>query len=97
MAHPSGDAGDANWDCHVVPPRFAAAILLASGGGSNSGCGMAFLFTWHGTLRCRHRQSGALVHRPLLPASDDIEPVVLDLPIEQLQLSFGHHLRELLP
>jgi hypothetical protein len=58
---------------------------------------MAFLLTWHGTLLCKHRPSGALVHRPLSPTSDDVEPVVLDLPTEQLQLTFGHHLRELLP
>ena len=30
VAHPAGDAGDANADCHVIPPRFDAAILLAS-------------------------------------------------------------------
>jgi hypothetical protein len=54
---------------------------------------MAFLLTWHGTLLCRHRPSGTLVHRPLLPAADDAEPVVLDMPIEQLQPGFGHHLR----
>jgi hypothetical protein len=54
---------------------------------------MAFLLTWHGTLLCRHRPSGTLVHRPLLPAADDAEPVVLDVPIEQLQPGFGHHLR----
>lgn len=58
---------------------------------------MAFLLTWHGTLLCRHRQTGALVHRALSPASDDGEPVVLDLPIEQLQPGFAHHLRATLP
>jgi hypothetical protein len=58
---------------------------------------MAFLLTWHGTLVCKLRHSGALVHRPLSPASDDVEPVVLDLPIEHLQPGFGHHLRATLP
>jgi hypothetical protein len=58
---------------------------------------MAFLFTWHGTLLYRHRQSGALLHRPPWPAADDVEPVVLDLPIEHLQPGFGHHLRKTLP
>jgi hypothetical protein len=32
-----------------------------------------------------------------LPVADDTEPVVLDLPIEQLQSGFGHHLRASLP
>ena len=58
---------------------------------------MAFLLTWHGTLLCRLRQGGGLVHRPPLPVSDDVEPVVLDLPVEQLQPGFGHHLRATLP
>jgi hypothetical protein len=58
---------------------------------------MAFLLTWHGTLLCRHRQSGALVHRPPSPASDDVVPVALDLPMEQLQPGFGHHLHATLP
>jgi hypothetical protein len=31
------------------------------------------------------------VHRPPSPATDDLEPVVLDLPIEQPQHGFGHH------
>lgn len=58
---------------------------------------MAFLLTWHGTLLCRQRQSGTLVHRPLVPSQDDVEPVVLDVPIEQLQPAFAHHLRAMLP
>ena len=58
---------------------------------------MAFLLTWHGTLLCRLRQGGGLVHRPPLPVSDDVEPVVLDLPVERLQPGFGHHLRAALP
>jgi hypothetical protein len=58
---------------------------------------MAFLLTWHGTLLCRHRESGALVHRPLSPLAGDAEPVALDLPIELMQPGFGHHLRATLP
>lgn len=58
---------------------------------------MAFLLTWHGTLLCRLRQGGGLVHRPPSPVADDVQPVVLDLPIEQLQPGFGHHLRATLP
>jgi len=59
---------------------------------------MAFLLTWHGTLLCRQRQSGALVHRPLLPAAqDDVEPIALNVPIELLQPSFSNHLRAAQP
>lgn len=58
---------------------------------------MAFLLTWHGTLLCRHRQRGDLVHRPLPVVADDAEPVVLDLPIELLQPGFSHHLCAALP
>ena len=86
-------------------PQSDSAILLARGYGSNcttggnwSGCAIAFLLlTWHGTLLCRLRQGGGLVHRPPAPVSDDVEPVVLDLPIEQLQPGFGLHLRATLP
>jgi hypothetical protein len=58
---------------------------------------MAFLLTWHGTMLYRQRQSGALVHRPLLDAGDDVDPVVLELPIERLNPGFTHHLRKTLP
>jgi hypothetical protein len=58
---------------------------------------MAFLLTWHGTLLCRHRQRGDLVHRPLPAASDDVDRVMLDLPIELLQPGFSHHLQATLP
>jgi hypothetical protein len=58
---------------------------------------MAFLLTWHGTLLCRRRQGGVLVHCPLANISDDVEPVVLDLPIEQLRADFGHHVRATMP
>ena len=58
---------------------------------------MAFLLTWHGTLLCRHRESGALVHRPMSPAAGDADPVALDLPIELLQPGFSDHLRATLP
>ena len=58
---------------------------------------MAFLLTWHGTLLCRRRQGGVLVHCPLTDISDDVEPVVLDLPIEQLRADFGHHVRATMP
>jgi hypothetical protein len=104
VAHPSGDASNSDAGCHVIPPQSDGAILLARGYGSNcttggnwSGCDMAFLLTWHGTLLCRLRQGGGLVHRPPSPVSDDVEPVVLDLPIEQLQPDFGLHLRATLP
>jgi hypothetical protein len=59
---------------------------------------MAFLLTWHGTLLCRHRHSGALIHRPLLPAvQDDAEPVTLDVAIQLLQPGFSDHVRAAQP
>jgi len=58
---------------------------------------MAYLLTWSGTLLCRHRHSGALLHRAIAPDMGDLEPIVLDLPTEQLQPGFGHHLRATLP
>ena len=58
---------------------------------------MAYLLTWHGTLLCRHRQSGAVVHRPIASSFDDVEPVVLDLPADQLHVDLPHHLRAELP
>src|SRR5690242_18331968 len=59
---------------------------------------MAFLLTWHGTLLCRHRHSGALIHRPLLPAvQDDAEPVTLDVAIHLLQPGFSDHVRAAQP
>ena len=58
---------------------------------------MAFLLTWHGTLLYRHRQSGALVHRPLLPVADDYEPLALDVPMEQLQPAFGRYVLDAAP
>jgi hypothetical protein len=58
---------------------------------------MVFLLTWHGTLLCRRRQDGALVHRPLTDRSEDAAPVELDMPIERLRAEFSHHLRAVLP
>ena len=43
------------------------------------------------------RQGSGLVHRSPSPVTDDVELVVLDLPMEQLQPGFGHHLRAALP
>lgn len=58
---------------------------------------MIFLLTWHGTLLCRRRRDGIFVHRPLADTSDDIDPVVLDMPIEQVRAEFGHHLGGIVP
>jgi hypothetical protein len=58
---------------------------------------MTFLLTWHGTLLCRKRQGGVLVHCPPADISDVVEPVVLDLPIELLRGEFGNHVRAVMP
>ena len=58
---------------------------------------MAYLLTWHGTLVCRLRPSGVVVHRPLTSSFDDVEPVTVDLPADQLHIDLAHHLRAELP
>ena len=58
---------------------------------------MVYLLTWHMSLVCVHRQSGALVHRALPLIADDVEPAVLDVPLEFLQPSFAHYLQAISP
>ena len=54
---------------------------------------MAFLLTGMGRCCAGSARAAASCIVPRRLSPDDVEPVVLDLPIEQLQPGFGHHLR----
>jgi hypothetical protein len=54
---------------------------------------MAFLLTRHGTLVCRHLRNGSLVQRPPTMSFDDVEPLMVGLPMDNLYAGFGHFMR----
>ena len=97
VAHPSGDASNSDAGRHVIPPQSDRAILLARARKQLQVA--AWRFCSHGTARCcadfAKAAASCIVLRRLL--ADDVEPVVLDLPVERLQPGFGHHLRATLP
>ena len=85
-------------------PSPTGAILLASAAEAIARSrelvrlrhGVSAHMAWHAAVQTSPRR------RPRASPSvaghaDDVEPVVLDLPIEQLQPGFGHHLRATLP
>ena len=55
---------------------------------------MTYLLSGLGTLVCRVRHSGALVHRPLTAPLGDADGLDIGDPTPSLQVGLGHFLRD---
>ena len=55
---------------------------------------MTYLLTSHGTLLCRERASGNLVHRPIANALEDADILDIGDVTQALQVDFSHFLRD---
>lgn len=55
---------------------------------------MTHLLTWHGTVLCRDRSRGAVVHRPLDGLFDDVDILDIGDPVTALQVDTGHFMRD---
>jgi hypothetical protein len=55
---------------------------------------MSRLLSSHGTLLCRDRKTGALLHRKLTASLDDIDALEIDDASRMLGPNFGHYMRD---
>jgi hypothetical protein len=55
---------------------------------------MSRLLSSHGTLICRDRKSGVLLHRTLTANFDDVDVLEVDDALQVLSPNFGHYMRD---